>query len=225
MRGVRRELLAGLRRRSSGKLSSCMTVGTSAVPRATIASTRSVESPVPCSMQSMPASIRSGSTVSPKQWAVTLRAVLVRRGDRRGEGLGRERRRQVAGVAVDPVADELDPAVAALRPPGRRTPPARRARSRGRSCGCSAWSGRCAGRPGSAAAGRRGRGSSAVSAAEPQSRSSSAPASRSAIACSSVVVVVDGAVLVEPDVAVRVDQARARSSPRRPSRRRPGPRR
>ena len=55
-----------------GKLSSCTTVGTSATPRSTIVSIRSVERPVPCSMQSMPASIRSGSAASPKKWAVTL---------------------------------------------------------------------------------------------------------------------------------------------------------
>ena len=49
-----------------------MTVGTSRVPCLTIASMRSSVSPVPCSMQSMPASISPGSTPWPKQCAVTL---------------------------------------------------------------------------------------------------------------------------------------------------------
>ena len=40
--------------------------------------------------------------------------VLVSCGDRRLQGVGRPARREVGGVAVDPVADELDPAVAAL---------------------------------------------------------------------------------------------------------------
>ena len=55
-----------------GKLLSCIAVGTSAVPCATIPSIRSVVRPVPCSMQSMPASMRIGSTSVPKQCAVTL---------------------------------------------------------------------------------------------------------------------------------------------------------
>ena len=49
-----------------------MTVGTSRVPWATIASIRSSVSPVPCSMQSMPASISPGRTPWPKQCAVTF---------------------------------------------------------------------------------------------------------------------------------------------------------
>ena len=56
----------------SGNLSTCITVGTSAVPCATIDSTRSGVSPVPCSMQSIPASISPGSTAVPKQCAVTF---------------------------------------------------------------------------------------------------------------------------------------------------------
>ena len=55
----------------AGKLLSCTTVGTSAIRRSAITSMRSVERPVPCSMQSMPASMSIGSTVSPKQCAVT----------------------------------------------------------------------------------------------------------------------------------------------------------
>ena len=123
------------------------------------------------------------------------RAVLVRGRDRRGERLGRERRRQVALVAGDPVADQLDPAVAALRLLGDVRRSARPARSRGRSCGCSAWCGRCAGPPGSAAAGPRGRGSrrcrrpsrSRGSAARPRRgrRSPAASVSSSEIAPSS----------------------------------------
>ena len=48
-------------------------------------------------------------------------AVLVRSSDRVGEGVGGERRREVPVLAGDPVADELDPAVAvAGLPRGRR---------------------------------------------------------------------------------------------------------
>ena len=71
--------------------------------------------PVPCSMQSMPASISPGSTVSPKQCAVTRAPCSCAVAIAAANGLGRERRRQVAVVAGDPVADQLDPAVAALR--------------------------------------------------------------------------------------------------------------
>ena len=41
-------------------------------------------------------------------------ALLVRRGDGVGDGLSRPARGEVADLAVDPVADELDPAVAAV---------------------------------------------------------------------------------------------------------------
>ena len=99
----------------SGNFSSCITVGTRAVPPATIWSIRSGVRPVPCSMQSMPASRRPRRTRVAEAVRGDLGAVLVGHPDRLGEGLGRERGGEVALVARDPVADQLDPAVAALR--------------------------------------------------------------------------------------------------------------
>ena len=138
-----------------------MTVGTSAVPRATIASISASSRPVPCSMQSMPASIRPGSTAAPKQWAVTLAPCSWAAAMAAANVSARERRGEVALLAGDPVAHELDPAVARARPRARPRRPARRARPRRRSCGCSAWCGPGAGRSGSGAAGRRAPGSTA----------------------------------------------------------------
>ena len=66
-------------------------------------------------MQSMPASIRPGSTAWPKQWAVTLAPCSWATAIASANASARERRRQVALLAGDPVADQLDPAVAALR--------------------------------------------------------------------------------------------------------------
>ena len=98
-----------------GKLFSCITVGTSAVPRSAIVSIRSVERPVPCSMQSMPPSIRPGRTASPKQCAVTFApwSWATRIASAKVSG-GNDGARS-PDVALDPVADQLDPAVAALR--------------------------------------------------------------------------------------------------------------
>ena len=89
-------------------------------------------------------------------------------------------------AAVDPVADQLDPAVAARGLLGdrlRAAAPGRRARRPAR--GCSAWAGpRC--RPARMISGRSARPCSGrVSIGEPQSRISSVPASRSVRACSS----------------------------------------
>ena len=71
--------------------------------------------PVPCSMQSMPASIRPGSTAVPKQCAVTLApwswATRIASANSSGANDGS----RSPGLAADPVADQLDPAVAALR--------------------------------------------------------------------------------------------------------------
>ena len=54
-----------------GKFSMLISVGTSAVPCSTISSMVSSVSPVPCSMQSMPALISPGSASSPNTCAVT----------------------------------------------------------------------------------------------------------------------------------------------------------
>ena len=65
-------------------------------------------------MQSIPASISPQHGVA-EAVRRHLRAVLVSHPDRLAERLGRERGGQVALLAGDPVADELDPPVAALR--------------------------------------------------------------------------------------------------------------
>ena len=160
--GVRRELRARPPRRTSGKLSSCITVGTSAAPRSR-PSRRSGRRTARCRARCSRCrpSIRPGSDRLAEAVRGDLGAVLVRdpRSPRRRRRPGSEGARS-PDVAVDPVADQLDPAVAALRLLGDVRRRARPARPRGRSCGCSAWSGRCAGRPGSAAAGPRGRRSS-----------------------------------------------------------------
>ena len=93
----------------------CMTVGTSATPRSDITPIRSSDSPVPCSMQSMPAAIRPGSSASPKQCAVTRAPCSWAVRDGLGERVVGEGRGEVAGLAGDPVADQLDPPVAPLR--------------------------------------------------------------------------------------------------------------
>ena len=156
--GVRRELARRPASAYIGKLLSWIDRRHQRRAVATIVSTRSTVRPVPCSMQSMPASTSHGSTVSPKQWAVTRAPCSWAVAMRGGERVGRERRSEVAVVAGDPVADQLHPAVAALRLLGdvRRERP--RARSRGRSCGCSAGCARCGGPRGSAGAGRRAPG-------------------------------------------------------------------
>ena len=117
------------------------------------------------------------------------------RGVGRGDGVGQHvrgpQRAQVAvgaEVAVDPVGDELDPAVAARGLLARRRPAARRRpRARARSAAGTAWGGRGGGPPGSGAAGRRGRAPSRCRPASPASRTSSTPESRSARACFSAV--------------------------------------
>ena len=86
-----------------------------AMPCSAKVSMESSRSPVACSMQSMPAAARSRRDSSPKQCAVTRTpsscAAAIASATAWRDQLGRE----VADVAVDPVADELDPAVAAVR--------------------------------------------------------------------------------------------------------------
>ena len=67
--------------------------------------------PVACSMQSIPASSMSSRVSSAKQCAVT-RALHRGRPDGVLDRRGREAGGEVAGVTVDPVPHELDPAVA-----------------------------------------------------------------------------------------------------------------
>ena len=129
--------------------------------------------------------------------------------DRLGQHVVRPERREIADGPVDPVADDLDPAVAVLQLPGhlgRAVRPGRRDRRPVRGC----TAGSCAMcRPARISTGRSSRPTSGrVSSGEPQSRSASAPACRLVLACSSASsrsAVPGGGVA---DVAVRVDETR-----------------
>ena len=162
---------------------------------------------MPCSMQSMPASISPVSTSWPKQCAVTFAPCSCATRDRLGERLAAGRTasgRRPRGRSSPPPAS---PSRRRAAPPGRRTTPARQARPRGRSCGCSAWCARCD-VPARISRGRSSRSwTQAVSAAEPQSRISSAPASRSSTACCSVASSEIAPSSSRPEVAVGIDQA------------------
>ena len=83
-----------------------------AMPWAANDATVSGCSPQACSTQSVPAAARSRSDSSPKQCAVTRAPSSCAAATACAEHVGRPARREVAGVAVDPVADQLDPAVA-----------------------------------------------------------------------------------------------------------------
>jgi hypothetical protein len=74
--------------------------------------------------------------------------LVVRGGERGGDGVARPAGGQVAGVPVDPVPHDLDPAVAAAGLLAHGLEAADRARPRWRSRGCSGGSGQYAGRPG-----------------------------------------------------------------------------
>ena len=71
--------------------------------------------PVPCSMQSMPASISPASTSGPKQCAVTFAPCSWAAAIAAANASGGNDGVRSPVVAGDPVADQLDPAVAALR--------------------------------------------------------------------------------------------------------------
>ena len=98
----------------AGKVAMLTSVGTIATPCAGEQRRwcRSV-SPVACSTQSMPASTRSRSESSAKQCAVTRAPSACAAAIAAASASARPAGGQVAGVAVDPVADQLDPAVAA----------------------------------------------------------------------------------------------------------------
>ena len=81
--------------------------------RAAISAMTSSVSPVPCSMQSTPAATSSATACSPKQCAVTRAPTSCAPAIASAATSAGQQRREVAGVAVDPVADDLDPAVAA----------------------------------------------------------------------------------------------------------------
>ena len=206
MVGVAGELRQPPPRRTSGSCRAGTTVGTRATPWAAIWSMSRGDSPVPCSMQSMPGVDQVGQRLLAEDVGGDPGAPLVGRRHRGLERLPRPQRREVAGLALDPVADELDPAVAALGLLRDVRRPARRARPRGRSCGCSA-SGRARWRPARISRGRSSRSwIQDVSAAEPASRMQQ----RAGVAVGERLLLLDlgrhGAVRVEPDVAVRVDE-------------------
>ena len=138
---------------------------------------------------------------APSSWAAATAATT---------RLAREGRGQVAGLAVDPVADQLDPAVTAAGLPPHVLDDVLRfdlvRRNRGGSGGLRAM---CLPARMQSRAGRRGRRPSGCPAGLPASRMSRVPASRSARTC------VLGlsprrpdACGAETDVTVRVDQAR-----------------
>ena len=77
-------------------------------------------SPVPCSMQSMPGLDQAGQRVLAEDVRGDPGAVGVCGVDRGLEHVVGPQRRQIADAAVDPVADQLDPAVAAPRLLGHR---------------------------------------------------------------------------------------------------------
>ena len=204
--GVRRELLAAAAA-YSGKLSSCTTVGTSAVPRSTIASIRSVVRPVPCSMQSMPASISAGQhrlaeAVRGHPGAVLVGASIAAANASAGNDGARS-----PDVAGDPVAHELDPAVAALRLLGD----VRREVLRLDLVGVVADVALGA----RDVAARADQPRQVVAVVDPRGvdrRAAVAEQQRPGVAVGHRLLLgrrlVDAAVRVEPDVAVRVDQAR-----------------
>ena len=119
-----------------------ISVGTSAVPCSTISVDGVVGEPVPCSMQSMPALISPGSASSLKTCAVTRAPSACAAVDRRLQHVVGPQRRQIADAAVDPVADQLDPAVAPARLLGDRRGQLRFVLELDRrSRACSAWAG------------------------------------------------------------------------------------
>ena len=186
-----------------------MTVGTSAVPRCDHRVDQ-VRSRGRCRARCSRCRPRSGRAAppSPKQCAVTLAPCVVRDRDRLGERLRRERRRQVARLAADPVADQLDPAVAALRLLGDVRREVVGLDLVGVVADVALGAGDVPARPDQprqvvavvdpGGVGRRARSRGSAARRRP-GRST---------ACCSVVSSVDAAVVVEPEVAVRVDQAR-----------------
>ena len=158
-------------------------------------------------MQSMPASISPGQHVLAEAVGRDPRAVRVRDGDRLGERVGRERRRQVAGLAVDPVADQLHPAVAALRLQRDVRGEVARLDLVGVVADVAPGAGDVAPgahQPRQVVAVVDPRGVDRRAAVAQQQRAGVAVGDRLLLAGR----LVDAAVRVEPDVAVRVDQAR-----------------
>ena len=147
VRGVARELVAPPASAYSGNLSSCITVGTSAMPRSR-PSRRSARWTGRCRARCSrcPPRCSPGSTCSPKQCAVTLApcswaaAIAAAKASAGNDG------------ARSPSSREIQSPTSLTQPSPARASRAtyvgerRRARPRGRSCGCSAWCGRCAAR-------------------------------------------------------------------------------
>ncbi len=96
-----------------GNVSMLTSVGTTATCRCASSGSRSGVSPVPCSTPSSAGGEQVGQALLAEAVRGHLGAGLVRGGDRLDQHVRRPAGREVAGVAVDPVADELDPAVAA----------------------------------------------------------------------------------------------------------------
>ena len=90
-------------------------VGTTAVPRAAMLGDEVLGQPGAVLDAVDARTDQAGQRVGAEGVRGDPRALLVGRGDRGDEDVGRPLRRQIADTAVDPVADELHPAVA---PPG-----------------------------------------------------------------------------------------------------------
>ena len=95
----------------SGNVAMLISVGTIGTPCSTNRGRCRGSRPVACSMQSIPASSMSSSVSSAKQCAVTRAPSSWAAWTASFSVRGREATAQVAGVAVDPVPHELDPAV------------------------------------------------------------------------------------------------------------------
>ena len=129
-----------------GNVSTLISVGTSAVPRRAISAIRSSVRPVPCSMQSMPALIRPGQRGGAEHVRGDPRARRVRGVDGGDQHVVGPERGEVALAPVDPVAHQLDPAVAGRGLLGDDVGQQRRiVELDGRPRGCSAWAGPGAG--------------------------------------------------------------------------------
>ncbi len=89
-------------------------VGTRAVPRRAISAITVLLRPVPCSTESMPAATRVATECSPNACVVIRTPGSVSGRDRRDQRVVIPRGREIADRPVDPVTDQLDPAVPGL---------------------------------------------------------------------------------------------------------------
>ena len=169
---------------------------------------RSSVSPVPCSMESIPAAISPGSASSPKTWAATrapsswARAMPAASASSGNVGARSPTSRSIQSAAI------LTQPSPGARPAARPRRPGRRARPRRRARGCSA-SVRAMCRPARIS---RGRSSRSLHAAVVDRRAGVAQQQRAGVAVEQRLLglrlgVRDVALRRQPDVAVGVDEA------------------